>query len=42
MEAALGAQADEVRLRDVVLQVGFARFRRAAEIPLTMILEAQP
>ncbi len=39
---ALGAQAGEKRLREVVLAGGFTRFRRAAETPLSMILEARP
>ena len=39
---ALGAQAGEVRLHDVVDQAGFTRFRRAAETPTFMILEARP
>jgi 2-polyprenyl-3-methyl-5-hydroxy-6-metoxy-1,4-benzoquinol methylase len=39
---ALGAQAGEARLRDVVTQAGFARFRRAAETPFNLILEARP
>ena len=39
---ALGAQAGEGRLRDVVKQGGFTRFRRAAETPFNLILEARP
>lgn len=38
----LGAQAGEARLRDVALQGGFARFRRAAETPFNIVLEARP
>lgn len=38
----LGAQAGEARLRDVAMQAGFARFRRAAETPVNLILEARP
>lgn len=38
----LGAQAGEDRLRDVFTEAGFSRFRRAAETPLNMILEARP
>jgi 2-polyprenyl-3-methyl-5-hydroxy-6-metoxy-1,4-benzoquinol methylase len=38
----LGAQAGEARLRDVCEQAGFTRFRRAAETPLNLILEAKP
>jgi 2-polyprenyl-3-methyl-5-hydroxy-6-metoxy-1,4-benzoquinol methylase len=40
---ALGAQAGEARLRDVVVRGGgFTRFRRAAETPFNMVLEARP
>lgn len=39
---ALGAQAGEARLREVVLNGGFTRFRRAAETPFNLILEARP
>lgn len=38
---ALGAQAGEERLRDVVTQAGFSQMRRAAETPFNMILEAR-
>jgi 2-polyprenyl-3-methyl-5-hydroxy-6-metoxy-1,4-benzoquinol methylase len=38
----LGAQAGEERLREVFTEAGFTRFRRAAETPLNMILEARP
>jgi hypothetical protein len=38
----LGAQAGEARLREVFEEAGFTRFRRAAETPLNMILEARP
>jgi 2-polyprenyl-3-methyl-5-hydroxy-6-metoxy-1,4-benzoquinol methylase len=38
----LGAQAGEGRLREVFTEAGFTRFRRAAETPLNMILEARP
>jgi SAM-dependent methyltransferase len=38
---ALGAQAGEARLRDVATQGGFTRFRRAAETPFNMVLEAR-
>jgi SAM-dependent methyltransferase len=40
--AALGAQAGEARLLAVTTQGGFTRFRRAAETPFNMILEARP
>jgi len=40
---ALGAQAGEARLRDVVVKSGgFSRMRRAAETPFNIILEARP
>ena len=38
---ALGAQAGERRLRDVLSKGGFTRVRRAAETPFNMILEAR-
>ncbi len=39
---ALGAQAGEKRLRDVVEGGGFTRFRRATETPFNLVLEAKP
>jgi len=39
---ALGAQAGEARLRDVVLAGGFTRFRRACETPFNLVFEARP
>jgi SAM-dependent methyltransferase len=39
---ALGAQAGEKRIRDVVTQGGFTRFRRAAETPFNLVFEARP
>ena len=39
---ALGAQAGEARLRDVVTGGGFTRFRRATETPFNLVLEARP
>jgi SAM-dependent methyltransferase len=38
---ALGAQAGEARIRDVVEQGGFTRFRRAAETPFNLVFEAR-
>jgi 2-polyprenyl-3-methyl-5-hydroxy-6-metoxy-1,4-benzoquinol methylase len=38
----LGAQAGEAKLRGVFEQAGFGHFRRAAETPLNLILEAKP
>ncbi len=40
--AALGAQAGEARLREVVMAGGFTRFRRAAETPFNLVFEARP
>lgn len=40
---ALGAQAGEARLRNVVVDGGgFTRFRRATETPFNLVLEARP
>ena len=39
---ALGAQAGEARIRDVVLGAGFSSFRRIAETPFNMVFEARP
>ncbi|HQR37994.1 MAG TPA: class I SAM-dependent methyltransferase [Blastocatellia bacterium] len=37
----LGAQAGEARLRDVFTEAGFSVFRRAAETPFNLVLEAR-
>jgi SAM-dependent methyltransferase len=37
----LGAQAGEARLRNVFLEAGFTRFRRATETPFNLIFEAR-
>jgi len=39
---ALGAQAGETKLRQVVTADGFTRFRRATETPFNMVLEVRP
>ena len=39
--AALGAQAGEKKLREVVTSGGFTRFRRASETPFNLVLEAR-
>ena len=39
---ALGAQAGEARIREVVQTGGFTRFRRAAETPFNLVYEARP
>ena len=38
----LGAQAGEQRLREVVSSGGFTSFRRAAQTPFNLVLEARP
>jgi len=40
--AALGAQAGEERIRQVVTAAGFKRFRRAAQTPFNLVFEARP
>jgi SAM-dependent methyltransferase len=39
---ALGAQAGETRLREVIEQGGFSSVRRATETPFNLVLEARP
>jgi SAM-dependent methyltransferase len=39
---ALGNQAGETRLREVVTAGGFTRFRRATETPFNLVFEAKP
>jgi ubiquinone/menaquinone biosynthesis C-methylase UbiE len=39
---ALGAQAGEHRLREVMEKAGFRQFRRAAQTPFNFVLEAKP
>ena len=39
---ALGAQAGEARIRDVVTSGGFTHFRRAAETPFNLVFEVRP
>jgi SAM-dependent methyltransferase len=39
---ALGAQAGEARIRDVVTSAGFGRFRRVSETPFNIVFEARP
>jgi 2-polyprenyl-3-methyl-5-hydroxy-6-metoxy-1,4-benzoquinol methylase len=38
---ALGAQAGEARMRDVVMQGGFKSFRRATQTPFNLVFEAR-
>ena len=39
---ALGAQAGQQRLTEVLGEGGFSRVRRAAETPFNIVLEARP
>jgi ubiquinone/menaquinone biosynthesis C-methylase UbiE len=39
---ALGAQAGEAAIRPVATDAGFTRFRRAAETPFNIVMEARP
>lgn len=39
---ALGVQAGEARLRDVVMKGGLTRFRRATQTPFNLVLGARP
>lgn len=39
---ALGTQAGEARIREVVTAGGFTRFRRATETPFNLVFEARP
>lgn len=39
---ALGAQAGEAKIKEVVNEGGFTRFRRANETPFNLVLEARP
>jgi hypothetical protein len=39
---ALGAQAGEERIREIVESAGFSKFRRATQTPFNMIYEARP
>ena len=38
---ALGAQAGESAIADIVARAGFTRFRRAAETPYNLVFEAR-
>ena len=40
--AALGAQAGEPRIKEVVSEAGFSRFRRATQTPFNLVYEARP
>jgi hypothetical protein len=39
---AVGAQAGETRLREVVTAAGFTHFRRVTETPFNLVREARP
>jgi hypothetical protein len=39
---ALGGQAGEPRIREVVAQAGFTRFRRATQTRFNLVFEARP
>jgi hypothetical protein len=39
---ALGAQAGEARIREIVTGAGFSQFRRVAETPFNIVYQAQP
>ncbi len=39
---ALGGQAGEARIRDVVTRAGFTRFRRTTQTRFNLVLEARP
>lgn len=41
-DPALGAQAGEARLREVITEGGFTHLRRATETPFNLVLEANP
>jgi hypothetical protein len=38
----LGAQAGEARMRKVLTEAGFTKFRRATETPFNLVYEAKP
>ena len=42
VDAGLGAQAGEARVREVLTAAGFTHFRRAAETPFNLVFEARP
>ncbi len=42
VDAGLGAQAGEARLRKVVTAGGFTRFSRIAQTPFNLVFEARP
>ena len=38
----LGAQSGEARMRKVLTEAGFTKFRRATETPFNLVYEAKP
>ncbi len=42
VDAALGAQAGEARIREVVTAGGLSHFRRVTETPFNLVFEARP
>ena len=42
VDAGLGAQAGEAKLREVVSAGGFTRFKRVAATPFNLVFEARP
>ena len=39
---ALGAQAGEARIKEIVMDAGFSSFARVAETPFNVVFEARP
>jgi hypothetical protein len=39
---ALGAQAGEARIREIVQAAGFSKFRRATQTPFNLVFESRP
>jgi SAM-dependent methyltransferase len=39
---ALGAQAGEAKVREIVMSAGFSKFRRATQTPFNLVFEARP
>jgi hypothetical protein len=39
---ALGAQAGEKRIREIVMSAGFSKLRRATQTPFNLVFEARP
>lgn len=39
---ALGAQAGEAKVKDIIMNAGFTKFRKAAQTPFNLVFEAKP